>query len=62
MKNLMTTALAIILLTWLLAPGCITPENGPARRSAHPFDSPSWWGSDPTCSPGCPPSLPAGGF
>jgi hypothetical protein len=62
MKNILKTFVAIILLVCLLAPGCATEGSTPARAGSRPFDSPSWWGSDPTCSPGCPPSLPAGRY
>ncbi len=54
--------LGVMMLVCLLAPGCATEGSTPARAGSRPFDSPSWWGSDPTCSPGCPPSLPAGRY
>lgn len=55
MKNLLLAALAFILLTWLLAPGCATGEQAVSSSMYQGYESRSWWGSDPTCSPGCPP-------
>jgi hypothetical protein len=56
MKNILISMLAIILLSWLLAPGCATREQrAPASSYFRADETPSWWGSDPTCAPGCPP-------
>jgi hypothetical protein len=54
MKNILITILALMLMTWLLAPGCATTEQDVSRSMYRGYESRSWWGSDPTCSPGCP--------
>ena len=60
MKIILKTTLTIILLTWLLAPGCATTEQDVSRSMYRGYNSRSWWGSDPTCSPGCPAGMPGG--
>ncbi len=48
-------------LLWLWVAGCGTLE---AYYSSPPSPEPMginyWWGSDPTCSPGCPPGKTTG--
>ncbi len=60
MKNILIAVLAIMLLVWLLAPGCATRDEAPTSALYRSYDTRSWWGDDPTCSPGCPPSLSGG--
>ena len=60
MKIILKTTLALILLAWLLPLGCASTEEAASRSMYRGYDSRSWWGDDPTCSPGCPPSLPGG--
>jgi hypothetical protein len=60
MKNILITILALMLMTWLLAPGCATTEQDVSRSMYRGYESRSWWGSDPTCSPGCPTGLSGG--
>jgi hypothetical protein len=51
----------LIAALWLMVAGCATVEgvyNPPP--SPEPMGINFWWGSDPTCSPGCPPGATTG--
>jgi hypothetical protein len=61
MKILRNSMLGMIMLIWLLAPGCATEGKYPQHMNPRPFYNDTWWGSDPVCSPGCP-SAPAGQY
>ncbi|MFZ2090085.1 MAG: hypothetical protein WAU47_16060 [Desulfobaccales bacterium] len=64
MKTRTKAILGMLLLAGLLASGCATQgATGSATASGaarDPFYSPSWWGMDPVCSPGCPPAMSPG--
>jgi hypothetical protein len=60
MKTSIKTMLGILLLAGLLASGCATQGATSTQTSRDPFYSPSWWGMDPVCSPGCPPAMSPG--
>jgi|GEM_PF-1650783 len=60
MKNILISVWAIMLLVMLLAPGCATRDEAVSSSTWRGYETRSWWGDDPTCSPGCPPSLPGG--
>ncbi len=61
MKNMLLTLVVLIMLTWLLAPGCATTEEAVSSSMYRGYETRSWWGDDPVCSPGCPPGM-GGGF
>jgi hypothetical protein len=55
----MTIIRCLCLALFLLALGCGTLELPKAEQSTvTPHSHPTWWGGDPTCSPGCPAGQP----
>jgi hypothetical protein len=51
----MAGLLLLVGLVGLLAAGCAQPTTYPAHMEPRPFYNDTWWGTDPVCSPGCPP-------
>ena len=60
MKTRIKVMLGILLLVGILAIGCATEGTTTSKVSRDPFHSPTWWGMDPVCSPGCPPAMSPG--
>jgi hypothetical protein len=44
----------LVVLSWLSL-SCATGNEAYVRAGSYSPNETSWWGSDPTCSPGCPP-------